>query len=236
MRPKQIREPAEDERAEDRADEVRARRRADLRLVRPSVSRLAEHGADGADERDLEAVEHPRDAERDDDAPVPPDHGSRSSRPGTSVGNAYPERPWDRLVAWPHVSSRATKAKAPPDTADEAEAFLALDQNIEATVVQGTLPASLVAENGMAEDDGVTLMLPAVRTGLFEPNTVPVDVNEAVPVMVVAFVSVPVSVVSMVSPAYASSMMKPANVGRDRHARIAVAVGVDGHARAIRRS
>src|SRR5690606_12047861 len=62
---------SEDERSDHGAGEVRADGRADLRIAEAQRVGIAEHARDRADERDLEPVEEPRDAERDDDAPVP---------------------------------------------------------------------------------------------------------------------------------------------------------------------
>ena len=68
-------------------------------------------------------------------------------------------------------------------------------------MLQGTSPVSFVAVNGIAVELGVTLIIPIERrAGLLDPNTVPVEVNEAVPVIVDAFVNVDVRLVLMVRP------------------------------------
>jgi hypothetical protein len=69
--PELVREPPEDEHPGHGAREVRADGRADLRLREVQRVGVAEHARDRAHERDLEPVEKPGDAERDDDAPVP---------------------------------------------------------------------------------------------------------------------------------------------------------------------
>jgi len=58
--------------------------------------------------------------------------------------------------------------------------------NIFTTSAQATSPASFFAVNGVAFDAGVTLMLPLDKSGLSDPNTVPVVVNPVVPVIVLA--------------------------------------------------
>ena len=66
-----------------------------------------------------------------------------------------------------------------------------------------------MAVNGIAFEEGVTLMLPLVRIGLSDPNTTPVDENCAVPVIVIASVSVDVRLVLIVRPVKALSCRMP---------------------------
>src|SRR5262249_20742474 len=68
---------------------------------------------------------------------------------------------------------------------------------------------SFVDVNGIDIDAGVTLMLPLVRIGLSDPNTVPVDVNDALPLIVMGSLKVPLSVVVSFRPVKAFSMMIP---------------------------
>ena len=63
----QVGEPAEAQRAEHGAGEVRARREADLRLGEMQCRTRGERRRHRAGERHLEPVEDPRDAERNDD-------------------------------------------------------------------------------------------------------------------------------------------------------------------------
>ena len=71
LAPEHVREAAEDERAGDCAEEVGRGGQADLGVGEAQGVVLGEQRSNRADERDLEAVEHPCHAERDDDAKMP---------------------------------------------------------------------------------------------------------------------------------------------------------------------
>ena len=94
-------EPSEDERADHRAADIERAGPADLRRGESERIGMFERAADRADDRHLEAVEHPGDAERDDDAPVP-------ARPRQSV-----EARWDVAVDRHAVHCRSTAARRP---------------------------------------------------------------------------------------------------------------------------
>src|SRR5207245_1537111 len=71
LAPEAVGEPAEEERAGDRAADVGRGRPADLSGAEAERVRALERRPERADYRDLEAVEQPAHAERDHHAPVP---------------------------------------------------------------------------------------------------------------------------------------------------------------------
>src|SRR6185312_13657036 len=102
--------PAEEERAEHGADEIRARRQADVGIGQPQRGTLLQRAGDRAGQRDLEAVEHPGDAQREDDDGVEarprqriePRRGARDddgSGRGAVHRRIVPTRSGARLVA-----------------------------------------------------------------------------------------------------------------------------------------
>ena len=78
LAPEPVGQAAEHERADDRAGDVQRAGPADLRRAEAERVGALEHAADGADDGHFEPVQHPGDAERQHDAPVP-------ARPGQPV-------------------------------------------------------------------------------------------------------------------------------------------------------
>ena len=66
LAPEPVGKPAEEERAQHGAGEIRAARQADVRIAELQHRALLQRARDRAGERDLEPVENPGDAERDD--------------------------------------------------------------------------------------------------------------------------------------------------------------------------
>ena len=84
LAPDPVGQPAEADGADDRTDEVGTRRQADIELGE-GHRRLAQRADEGAGQGDFEPVEHPGDAERDDDEGVEAAEG-QAVKPGGDVG------------------------------------------------------------------------------------------------------------------------------------------------------
>jgi hypothetical protein len=85
-------ETAEHQRAEHRAGDVERAGPADLHRAEAERVGALEHAAQRADDRDLEAVEHPGRAERKDDAPVPARPGERIEACGNVARSGHEAR------------------------------------------------------------------------------------------------------------------------------------------------
>ena len=112
LAPEPIGEAAEEERAGDGAGDVRRRREADVARGQPERARLLQHRAERADDGDLEPVEDPGDAERDDDEPVPA-RPRQAVEPRRDVGLDHRHAPSSRSRAAVAASPKVQKTTSP---------------------------------------------------------------------------------------------------------------------------
>ena len=94
LAPPPVGQPAEHQRPDNGASDVERARAADLRGAQAERVVAFEHAAERADQRDLQPVEHPGDAQRDHHAPVPAGPG-QAVEAGGDVGVDGSHRPGD---------------------------------------------------------------------------------------------------------------------------------------------